>query len=423
MTLRILYALLLSLLATFQSASQTSSQIALTHVTVIDVRDGFTNADMTVLVLGNRISAVGQSKDTRLPKQARVVAGRGRFLIPGLWDMHVHTDGDARALRLLLASGITGVRDMGGDVAKLAESRGRIVAGHLAGPRLLFAGPMLKGPPADADSEVWVIHSPEEASRAVNSLANLHVDFIKVHDDLARDSFLAIADTAKARGLPFVGHVPASMTPIEVSNLGQKSIEHLEFLPKPCLARFAPESRAAHRVPPNCDAESLDALLHQFAQNGTWLSPTIQSFRYFAPKRWDGIFVGFREAAKQIRQNHVPILAGTDWSSFLEEKGASPGGSLHDELTLLVEAGFSPLEVLQAATLSPALFFDLSNPLRTVEAGKIANLVLLEANPLLDMRNTKRIVAVISEGKLLDRKTLDGMLWTKAVNLPTKSIH
>jgi|SRR5271167_819832 imidazolonepropionase-like amidohydrolase len=145
--MRALYALLVSLLATSHSASQTPSQIAVTHITVIDVRDGWINADMTVLVLGNRISAIGPSKDTRLPKQAHVVDGRGRFLIPGLWDMHVHTDGDARALRLLLASGITGARDMGGDVAKLAESRRRIVTGDLAGPRLLFAGPMLKGPP------------------------------------------------------------------------------------------------------------------------------------------------------------------------------------------------------------------------------------------------------------------------------------
>jgi imidazolonepropionase-like amidohydrolase len=418
--MRVLYALLVSLLATFHLASQTPSQIAVTHITVIDVRDGSVNADMTVLVLGNRISAVGPSKGIRLPKQAHVVDGRGQFLIPGLWDMHVHTDGDARALRLLLASGITGVRDMGGDVAKLAESRRRIVAGDLAGPRLLFAGPMLKGPPAEADSDVWVIHSPEEASRAVNSLAKLHVDFIKVHDGLARDSFLAIAHTAKARGLPFVGHVPASMTPMEVSDLGQKSIEHLEFLPKACLALFDPESRAYHRVPPGCDPESLDGLLHRFVQNGTWLDPTIQSFRYFAPAQWDAIFAGFREVAKQIRQNHNSILAGTDWSSFLEEKGALPGGSLHEELTLFVEAGFTPLEVLRSATLNPVVFFGLSESLGTIERGKIANLVLLEANPLEDMRNTRRIVAVFSEGKLLDRKTLDGML---ATTVPTKSIH
>lgn len=413
--------MLFCVLGTFRARSDTSSQLAITHVTILDVRDGSTKADMTVLISGNRISVVGSSKDTPLPKAAHVVDGQGRYLIPGLWDMHVHTDGDSHTLRTLLASGITGVRDMGGDVAKLAESRHRIATGELAGPRLFFAGPRLMGPPAEADSDVWVIHSPDEARHAVNSLAKWRVDFIKVHDGLARDSFLAIAETAKARGLPFAGHVPASMTPIEVSNLGQSSIEHLEFLPKPCLVLFDPEARAAHRVPPSCGPESLDALLHRFAQNGTWLCPTIQSFRYFASAQWDAIFAGFREIAKQIRRNRVQILAGTDWSGSLKEKGVLPGGSLHDELTLLVEAGFTPLEVLRAATLNPALFFGLSDSLGTIEAGKLADLVLLDANPLQDMRNTKRIVAVVSEGRLLDRRTLDDMLATTVANVPTES--
>jgi imidazolonepropionase-like amidohydrolase len=421
--MRAVAAILFCLLGALRAWPDTSSQLAITHITVLDVRDGSTKSDMTVLILGNRISVVGSSKDTPLPKQTLVVNGQGKFLIPGLWDMHVHTNGDARALRLLLASGTTGVRDMGGDVAKLAESRRRIVNGDLVGPRLLFAGPMLKGPPAEADSDVWVIHSPGEARRAVNSLADLHVDFIKVHDGLARDSFLAIVETAKVRGLTFAGHVPASMTPLEVSNLGQKSIEHFEFLPKPCLALVDPDSRAAHRVPPGCDRESLDSLLRRFAQNGTWLDPTVQSFRYFAPAQWDAIFAGFRDVAEQIRQNNVQILTGTDWSDYLEEKGAHPGGSLHDELRLLVEAGFTPLEVLRAATLSPAIFFGLSDSLGTIEAGKIADLVVLDGNPLQDIRNTNRILAVISEGRLLDRKVLDSMLAATAANVPAKSIH
>jgi imidazolonepropionase-like amidohydrolase len=184
--LRAIVATLFCLLTAPPAWSDPSTSIAITHVTILDVRDGSTKADMTVLISGNRISAVGPSKDTPLPRQVQIVEGQGKFLIPGLWDMHVHTNGDARALRLLLASGITGVRDMGGDVAKLAESRRRIVEGDLVGPRLLFAGPMLKGPPAEPDNDVWVIHSPDEARRAVNSLADLHVDFIKVHDGLAR---------------------------------------------------------------------------------------------------------------------------------------------------------------------------------------------------------------------------------------------
>ena len=421
--LRVIAAILFCLLATPSAWSDPSTPIAITHVTILDVRDGSTKADMTVLISGNRISSVGPSKDTPLPRQVQIVGGQGKFLIPGLWDMHVHTDGEARALRLLLASGITGVRDMGSDVAKIAESRRRVANGDLVGPRLLFAGPMLKGPPAEPDSDVWVIHSPDEARRAVNSLADLHVDFIKVHDGLARDSFLAIVETAKARELTFAGHVPVSMTPLEVSNLGQKSIEHFEFLPKPCLALVDPDTRATHKVPPGCDREYLDSLLRQFVQNGTWLDPTIQSFRYFAPTRWDAIFAGFRELAMQIRQNNVQILTGTDWSDYFEEKGAHPGGSLHDELRLLVEAGFTPLEALRAATLSPAIFFGLSDSLGIIEAGKIADLVLLEANPVEDIRNTNRIVAVVSEGRLLDRKMLDGMLAATAANVPTKSIH
>jgi imidazolonepropionase-like amidohydrolase len=134
-------------------------------------------------------------------------------------------------------------------------------------------------------------------------------------------------------------------------------------------------------VPTSCDAQSLDALLHRFAQNDTWIDPTIQSFRYFAPAHWDAIFTGVCEVSKRIRRNHVQILAGTDWSSFLEEKGALPGVSLHEELNLLVQAGFTPLEALQAATLNPANVFGLSDSFGTVETGKIADLVLLTQLP------------------------------------------
>ena len=200
------------------------------------------------------------------------------------------------------------------------------------------------------------------------------------------------------------------MTPAEASDLGQKSIEHLEFVPKSCHALFESVVGGAPRhFPSGCDPQSLDDLLRRFAQNGTWLDPTIQSFRYWAPTQWSAIFSGFRELVPSIRQNHVSILAGTDSSSVLEEKGDPPGASLHDELALLVDAGFTPSEALRAATLNPALFLGLSDSLGTIEAGKIADLVLLEANPLDDVRNTRRIVAVISEGRLLDRKTLDSM--------------
>jgi hypothetical protein len=226
-----------------------------------------------------------------------------------------------------------------------------------------------------------------------------------------RESYFAIAAASKERGISFVGHVPATMTPAEASDLGQKSIEHLEFVPKSCHALFeSVVGGALRKLPSNCDPQSLKELLHRFAQNGTWLDPTIQSFRYWAPTQWTAIFSGFRELVPSIRQSHVSILAGTDSSSVLEEKDDPPGTSLHDELALLVEAGFTPSEALRAATLNPALFLGLSDSLGTIEAGKTASVVLLEANSLQDIRNTQRIVAVISEGRYFDRQMLGRMV-------------
>jgi imidazolonepropionase-like amidohydrolase len=409
-----------------QAAGSSPSNIAITHVTVIDVRTGTIEKNMTVLIVGDRISAVRTAgeKEALPTKQTVVIDGRGKYLIPGLWDMHVHTDGDDRALHLLIAFGITGGRDMGGNVVKLADARRRIASGELIGPRLVFAGPMLEGPPSQADDWTWIIHSPEEARNAVNRLVELRVDFIKVHDGLARDSYLAIAAASRARGIPFVGHVPASISPAEASDLGQKSIEHLEFVPKSCHALFESEVRGAPRnLPSGCGLQSLGELLQRFAHNGTWLDPTIQSFRYWAPTQWSAIFSEFRELVPAIRQNHVSILAGTDSSGVLEEKGDPPGTSLHDELALLVDAGFTPSEVLRAATLNPALFLGLSDSLGTIEAGKTASMVLLEANPLQHIRNTERIVAVISEGRYLDREVLERLRRENCRDCSAKPAH
>jgi vacuolar-type H+-ATPase subunit F/Vma7 len=296
--------IVLLLFSVLQASAATPTQIAITDVTIIDVHDGSAKREMTVLISGNGITAVGPSKEIQIPKQIRVIDGRGRFLIPGLWDMHVHSDGDEHALRIMVGWGITGARDMAGDPAKLIEARRRISNQDWIGPRLVIAGPRLMGPPAEADEDVWIVHSPEDARHAVDSLARQHVDFIKVHDDLARDTYLAIASAAKANNLPFVGHVPASVTPAEASDLGQ-------------------------------------------------------------------------------------------------ERGALPGASLHDEMALLVDAGFSSTEVLRAATLSPAVFLGLPDSLGTVERGMIANLVLLEANPIEDIHNTRRISVVLLEGRIV----------------------
>ena len=426
MSLRLNVILFWFALSAVQGAVGSQSKIAITHVSVIDVRAGTIKKDMTVLIVGGRISAVRTAKRNERPptKEMEVIDGRGKYLIPGLWDMHAHSDGDDRVLRLFIAYGITGIRDMAGDAAKLADARRRIMSGKLTGPRLVFSGPMLEGPPSQADDWTWIIHSPEEARHAVDRLVELRVDFVKVHDGLSRQSYLAIAAASKEKGISFVGHVPASMTPAEASDLGQKSIEHLEFVPKSCHAILDSVAGGAPANPPSgCDPQSLDDLLHRFAQNGTWLDPTIQSFRYWAPTQWSAIFSEFRELVPSIRQNHVSILAGTDSSGVLEQKGDPPGTSLHDELALFVDAGFAPSEALRAATLNPALFLGLSDSQGTIEAGKVANLVLLQANPLEDIRNTGRIVAVISEGRYLNREMLERLRRENCRNCSTGSAH
>jgi imidazolonepropionase-like amidohydrolase len=191
--------------------------------------------------------------------------------------------------------------------------------------------------------------------------------------------------------------------------MGQKSIEHFEFLPKPCMALFNPGTKS---IPPGCDRTGLDSLLQRIALNRTWLVPTLGSFRYFAPKQWATIMSTFRDLSVLIRKNQVQILAGTDQSGYLESKGALPGQSLHDEMALLVDAGFTSGEALRSATSNPADYLGLGSA-GTVEDGKSADLVLLDGNPLQDINNTKRIAIVIREGHVYNRTAFADLRNTK----------
>ena len=367
--------------------------LAIAHVSVVDVVRGAIDSDRTVVISGARILRLGPAGRVRVPAETRVIDGRGKYLIPGLWDMHVHLD--SGALAQLVSHGVTGVRDMGGEARKLVALRRGIEAGTITGPRLVIAGPLLAGGAIEPTRSRVVVRTEPEAQRAVDSLVALGVDFIKIHDGLSRSAYFAIAREARARHVPFSGHVPSDVTPTEASDSGQKSIEHLEFIPDACMQRF---SSPTVEAPAGCGADRMDALLGELRRNGTWLDPTISMFRVYVTRAaYDSIFAGFKLLTPALRRSGVRLLIGTD----MENSRIKAGESLHDEMELLVLAGFSPLDVLRGTTSNAAAYLGTSDSLGTVAVGQIAELVLIDGDPLVDIRNARRISAVLRQGRVV----------------------
>src|SRR5262249_38902301 len=433
--------------------NQGQDSFAVTNVSIVDVRAGVVRSGMTVLVLGNRIADAGQAGQVGIPGQARVVDASGKFLIPGLWDMHVHWY-DKQALGLFTANGVTGIRQMFGYPIHL-EWRRELDSGKLLGPRMAIASPIVDGPtPFWPDS--IAVASADEGRKAVEKVRKWGADFVKVYSYLPREAYFAIAEEAKREGIPFAGHVPWSVSAAEASDAGQKSIEHLTGVLLACsssedeirrqipaAARFEGRAAVEARALETYDGKKARELFDRFVKNGTWQCPTftvLRSFAYLDDKdfrndqrlkympplvrdRWERaesrlgnsvnnyslnkkIYPKYLEVVGAMHRAGVLILAGTDTGNPY----CFPGFSLHDELGLLVKAGLTPGEALRAATLEPARFLGMQDRLGTIEKGKFADLVLLDANPLEDIRNTQRINSVIENGRLLDRKALDRML-------------
>lgn len=414
--------------------SVAATTVVVRDVSVVDVVAGRLVPHMDVALAGDRIAAVEPAGASALPSGARVVDGRGRFLIPGLWDMHAHVLWSGAAMRTGLpayvANGVTGIRDMGGTLPVLADFHAAMRRTAPAWPRVVAAGAILDGPdPVQADVSIGVADAPT-ARAAVDTLAKAGVDFIKVYTLLPRDAYFATIDEAHRLGLPVAGHLPASVTLEEAVRSGQRSIEHLR-----------------DEIEPYChpaDAEACARIAALFREHGTWQVPTLVVLRSkamfddpnlatdprlrYLPKalrdEWTAsrdakIARGSDYAAGKRRQyadelwltgflarEHVPMLAGTDAGN----PDCYPGFSLHDELGLLVEAGLAPVDALRAATLSPADYLHARDRMGTIEPGKIADLVLLDADPLRDIAATRAIDAVVLRGRVLDRKALDAML-------------
>ena len=399
--------------------------IAITNVTIVDVVGGTTQAGMTVLTKAGQIADI--SPGASVPQGAMRLDGTGKFLVPGLWDMHAHHQATGpESLDLFLANGVVGTRDMGADVEFILPLRDRINRGELSGPEIVAAGPILDDRPTDWPFRRRITNA-EEARDAVRSLKNRGVDFIKVHDSTPREAYLAIAEEAPRQGLSFAGHVPFSVTIAEAADSGIKSIEHL----------------ANNRVFRECSgnepysAAGCQPLFDKLAAKGVWQTPTMGFFQDI-PDLFSGKPLRHAEYASdsllELTRKNVEVsklderalaslranartslaaihdlhsrgnglLAGCD--------GIVPGFCLHDELQWMIEARLTPLQALQTATINPAKFLGREKTQGTIEVGKRADLVLLEADPLTDIRNTRRIAAVIVRGRLLSKPDIDRML-------------
>jgi len=379
------------------------ASLAITDVTVIDCSGAAARPESTVLIADGRITEVGPSANVEIPAGARVAAGRGRFLIPGLWDMHGHlTDATEDALALLLMNGVTGVRDLGGDLALLDRWRAEIETGSRAGPRIVRAGPFVDGPKEGVTNRLTVT-SPDGARRAVHEVKASGVDFIKVHNALPREAFFALMAEARSENVPVAVHLPAGVSSAEASDAGAASLEHIETINESAIWQPAATVTTVEDAVEANLGQAGQALFELLARNGTWYVPTLIAYeRGFVlwsddPEALRPRLDIHRKQIGLVGMMHragVPIMAGSDFSDW----GMVPGVDLHNELALLVEAGLSPLEALQTATLNPAKFLGLSHSIGLIQDGYAADLVLLDANPLENISHTRKINAVVSKG-------------------------
>lgn len=444
-----------------------SHPVAFVDVTVIDVEGGIALPSHTVLIDQGRIVAVAPVGTVDLPEHTMQVDAHGRFIMPALWDMHTHVLAISPLLDLPLyiAYGVTNVRDMqgcptAGDpfIACAGDKRRwsqEAEQGLRVGPRIVASTSFMANGPGMLDrlSGVPTFYgtaTPDEARAFVRHFAAQGVDEIKVYDRIPRDAYFALVAEARGSGMEVVGHRPLAVSAVEAAAAGQKSVEHARFLlhetfPGSSGLRSTAEAgqwqEDRRRMVDEHDPLMAQELFASFVAHGTWYVPThltrwVDAYadsaavrqdpllRYLHPlMRWQWLedvdATITRDPSAEGRQAYrdfyqkgleltghahragVSILAGTDY--------IVPGADLHRELVNLVTAGLSPVEALRTATRNPAVYFGLEHEYGTVEPGKVADLILLEANPLVDIQNTQRIAAVAFNGNLYDRQALDDL--------------
>lgn len=432
---------------------------ALTDVTVIDVTTGRRDRHQTVLISGDRIIGVG--RHLPIPRGAIELNLPGKFVIPGLADMHLHSIGDERVTpQLCLANGVTMVREMAAPDPVVYDWRDRIDAGTLLGPRMIVASQIIDGDPTLWDPNllhVLVVNDEASARAAVRQVKKDGADFVKAYSRLSPTAYRAILDEARRQGLTVHGHGPDQVSVKEVSNAGQRSIEHIHALALAVSSREAEVRRMLHAIAiktgdyngwfrqmhpiewiaANSFSRSRAAdVFGTLRRNRTRVTPTLTMHSVLdmpdhtaldpATRKYlsadsigtfdyviENLYKANRGAEEISRQRQmweyrqrfvrelfahgVPVLAGTDTGTPY----MVPGFALHDELELLVKAGATTQQALYAATVEPAKFLGMSADLGSVESRKIADFVVLDGDPLQDIRNTRRIHSVVTRGRII----------------------
>ena len=414
--------------------------VIIRDITIIDCAGHVPQPAMSLLISDGHIAAIGPAGRMQVPANAQVLDGRGKYLISGLWNMHVHLgayDDGKRALSAFLAEGITGVRDMGSPLDDILRLRQAINDGTVLGPGMAVAGPLVQGPLPFQMAAFISVKDVAAARAAVDMLHHRGVDFIKVQDAIPHDIYVAVATQARLDHIPFVGHIPPTVLPEEASDLGQHSIEHLggrfwgvligSSVREPELhAQEVQEYQddlialGKNQMPPtrnmrsaftraiveSYDPQKAAALIRRFQRNGTWQCPTLvvlhtlwadSAAQYTSEDlRWaDRLLAKNTEIIMLMKRSGVKLLAGTDLPP------GTRNGTIHDELAYLVDAGLTPMEALETATRNAAEFLGRLGGVGTIERNKAADLVLLDANPLDDIHNTTRISAVIIRGRVI----------------------
>ena len=445
------------------------------NVGIIDPIDGL-ELNMSVVIKENKILDIFKTREIVLSPKNKVHKGTNKFIIPGLWDSHIHfafeKDLATSMPNLFLYHGITSLRDTGGEFDFVNKFKQEAISNPKTKSRVKIAGPLIDGKFNVYDGSN--VYFPKlsiqnidnnQLERNVRLLIDKKVDFLKAYEMLSPAQFKILSNLAKENNLKLTGHVPLSMSVIEASNLGLNSMEHLRNLElsmtemseklfqerknlllnkssiKGSELRSLIHSKQRMKSINDLDSIKINNVIDALIKNDVWQIPTLILYKNFANKTFKNPdYLQFLNLLPEERKEEwikkinaidnvikKDVVEYTVWSKkmvdFMHDRGISfmagtdtpigfliPGLSLHQEIQELHESGLSELEAIQTATINPAKYFNLENSLGRIKSGFIADLIILDKNPLESISNTKSIHAVIKEGNLMNRSYLDSLI-------------